>query len=82
MLLHDPFDDRAEHTEIVDVAGVSDDGIGERTRLRSAVLVRLIEDLTNLRIALEHQRIEHGGDALGVLSDYRGGGLDDGDSNT
>jgi hypothetical protein len=62
-----------------DRAGIGDDGMGERSRLRAAVLVRLIEDFTNLRIALEHQRIEDAGDALGVLSDYGGSGLDDGD---
>ena len=50
----------------------------QRLRLATVGLVGLVEHRLDLRVALEHQRIETGGDGVEVFGDQRGGGIDDG----
>ena len=77
VLLRDQLDRRPEGAQVVDVRGIGADRPGERPLLTARMLVCLVEENPDLRVALEHQGVKSRGDRLGVRGHGRGRRLDD-----
>ena len=78
MLVGDALDGGGQLAEIVDIRRVGEDGAREGSWLRAADLVRLVEDVAQLRVRLEHVLVEQARDGHAVLLEHGYRRFDDG----
>ncbi|MNE20710.1 hypothetical protein D3C80_1138440 [compost metagenome] len=76
VFLRDFFDRRQKRRKIIDIAGISRDGVKQGFALIAVALVAHVENLFELRVVREHAIVEMGGEFWSGFNQQGNSGLD------